>query len=301
MTKNLDELKIPKTLIFGTTGFIGKYLFNFYKSFFPDIPSFSRKNSNFDLENLIFPSNDFLKEIKPTYAIISAAISKINICEEDTKKAYKINVTGTLKLIEFLTKNDITPIWFSSDYVFDGNVGSYSEESLTNPITEYGKQKEILEKEIPKITKGNHLIIRPGRVYSLNLDDKTIFSEIFSHLIEEKAYRAAKDQFFSLTYIEDLIRGIVKLQTMNARGIFHICAKEKINRYQLALIIADKLSLSMKNLFSIKLDDLEETFKRPKNTSMQNAKFYKSTNLEIRDINTILDLKKKEIYTSAYE
>ena len=285
------QAKIPKTIIFGSTGFIGKYLFDFYNSLYPDIPSFSRKNFNFDLENLIFPSNFFLKKTFPSYAIIPAAISKINICEKDSEKAYKINVIGTLKLIELLIKNNVTPIWFSSDYVFEGRQGSYTEESLTNPITEYGKQKEILEKEIPKITKGNYIIIRPGRVFSLNLEDKTIFSEIFSHLMHKKTYRAATDQFFSLTYIEDLIAGIVKLQLLKAKGIFNICSNEKISRYQLALFIADKLSLDKKNLFSIKLDDLNTNLKRPKDTSMKSTKFFQLTNFNIRDISSILDLK----------
>ncbi len=304
MNKKMDKnnlnstvVKPSKTIIFGTTGFIGKYLYKYYKSKHLDTISFSRNNPDFyfDLEKQHFPSSSFLKKTKASYAIISAAVSKINVCEKDKETTYKINVDGTLKIIELLTKNKIIPIWFSSDYVFDGKTGNYDENSKTNPLTEYGKQKEIVEKEIPKITNGNHIIIRPGRVYSTNLEDITIFSEIMNVLKNKTNYKAAIDQIFSLTYIDDLIIGIDKLQQLNAKGLFHICSSQSINRYYMISLLAKTFSLDNSFVKKISLDELNESFLRPKNTSMKSTKFLSLTNINIRNLDSILNLVKNNV------
>jgi len=292
LTMNKNALKkSSNVIIFGITGFIGKYLYNFYKEV---AFGFSRTDEDFyfDLEKMVFPTSSFLKKTQARHAIIPSAVSKINICENFKEKTYRTNVTGTIALIELLAKNNITPIWFSSDYVFDGTSGNYVESSPASPTTEYGKQKAIVEKEIPKITKGNYLIIRPGKVYSLNLEDKTIFFEIVNSLKQQKQYRAAIDQVFSLTYIEDLIIGISKLKELNAKGLFHICSSKSLNRHQVACLIAKACNLNLGFISSIKLEELNETFIRPKNTSMKSDKFLKLTDFDIRNLDCVLPLSK---------
>jgi len=289
-----NSLSKSKTIIFGTTGLIGSYLYNYYKKIDSKTYGFSRKNKDlyFDLEKMDFPSSSFLQKTKASYGLIPAGISKINVCENFKEKTYKTNVTGTLALVELLIKNNITPIWFSSDYVFDGINGNYNENSPTNPTTEYGRQKATLEKEIPKITNGNHLIIRPGKVYSSNLEDNTIYSEIVNSLKQKKQYRAAVDQIFSSTYIDDLVIGISKLQDLRATGIFHICSSKNLSRYEVVSLIANECNLDQSLITPIHLDELTPTFIRPKNTSIKSDKFLKLTNYNVRNLDSVLSLLK---------
>ena len=82
-----------------------------------------------------------LKRAEDIQALILVAVTKIDTCEEEKAMTRRVNVDGTLELIRQLVNEGIKPVFFSSDYVFDGDTGGYLDESPLNPINEYGHQK----------------------------------------------------------------------------------------------------------------------------------------------------------------
>ena len=67
-------------------------------------------------------------------------------CIKNKKRSKLLNVTKTKKIISYFIKKNIYFIFFSTEFVFDGNKGDYTELSKTNPINLYGKQKLMIEK-----------------------------------------------------------------------------------------------------------------------------------------------------------
>ena len=105
--------------------------------------------------------------------------------------------------------------------------------SSTNPTTEYGRQKEIVEKEIPKVTD-NYQIIRLSKTYGLNKGDGTLLDEIAKNLLSKKKMNLAKDQFFSPTYIKDVVQIIKNIQKQSTSKIVNVAAPIRISRYEVA-------------------------------------------------------------------
>jgi dTDP-4-dehydrorhamnose reductase len=201
-------------------------------------------------------------------ALIFAAITKIDRCEAEKDLTRKINVGGTLELIKQLVSEGIKPIFFSSDYVFDGISGNYADDAPTNPITEYGRQKAEVEARIDEITKGNYLIVRLSKVFSLNKGDGSLLDEMASALANGDTIRAAYDQIFCPTLISDVISAVAYLQSKGITGIINVCSQESWSRYDLAVLLAEKMGIERSRISKVSLDEIGFKANRPKNTSM---------------------------------
>lgn len=258
---------MKKTLVIGARGFIGKHFVDLYRRFYPDLITTDR--SLLDLAN---PSIDHLPLEEYTDALIAAAIPRLMACEQSPEYTFRCNVEGTLQLAGALAQKGIKPILFSTDYVFDGVEGEYSEESALNPLNEYGRQKARLEEKIRDACGDNYLLIRPGKVFGLKKGDKTLLDEMASSLNGGSTVRAAYDQVFCPIFINDLLQSIVTLQNLNCTGVFNICGLERWSRYDLALEVARALSVPSNLVHQISLEDLKEPFLRPKCTTMRTDK-----------------------------
>lgn len=281
------SLPPPKTLVIGGRGFIGRHFLSAYRRFYPETKGTHYKASEdlglFDLRN---PNLNFLElnEEGYKYAMIAAACSKIAACERDQLNTYAFNVEGVLHVAAQCSKYGITPIVFSSDYVFDGNGMLYSEESATAALNEYGRQKIILENKLKEVTSGNYLLLRLSKIYGCMKGDGSLFDEMASSLFHKKAIRAATDQVFSPLMIEDMIRAVFALQNNRVTGLFNICGDEVWSRYELAVKMAQMLNTPLQLVEKIRLDDLNEFFKRPKCTAMSCRKLIENTSIKITPV-----------------
>lgn len=102
----------------------------------------------------------------PDLVVHTAGISSLQECEANKATAYKTNVVGTSNIIEAVLccKSNPKLVFLSSDYVFEGNSGSYIESSERLPKTFYGETKRQSEDDILARVE-NHLIVRTSNVY----------------------------------------------------------------------------------------------------------------------------------------
>jgi dTDP-4-dehydrorhamnose reductase len=270
MTCDLDSTAIPgKTFVFGCTGFVGKALLDALRVLYPDTHGSSSKNTgNYHFVDFREPdiSHLNLAEHGYTSAVICSAITRVEQCEKDPDNSSKINVYGTLEIISQLKKQGIKPVFLSSDYVFDGITGNYSDMSVVNPVNLYGKQKAAVESAIPSLCGDNYLIIRLSKLYSF--ESYSFLHPMIYNLLIGKQISAAYDQIFSPTLIDDVIRVLFLLLQDNYSGIFNVCAPDALSRYDIAMQIVQACNVSTDLVHKISIDDIGEPFRRPHNTSM---------------------------------
>jgi len=278
---------MKKTLVIGKRSFLGNHYIKHAKDANRLVLTTDNKDPSdpwfLDLRN---PSIDNfpVNEEEIDYCIIAAAKTNISYCERNPTESYACNVSGPLELAIQLRKKNITPIFFSSDYVFDGIHGEYEEDSPLNPITEYGRQKAELEKLIPEICGKDYLILRLSKLYGTTKGDKSLLDEMLQLLSENKKIRAAYDQCFCPININDVIRILFYLQAYQKRGLYNICGDIPYSRYELAKIVVQKAKSSIDEIEKISLEDLRENFPRPKCTTMSPKKVLQETNISLTPI-----------------
>ena len=160
----------------------------------------------FDISKMKINSLKFIDSID--YAVIMSAVnSNVNDTNKHLSKTLKINLNKTKKLLEDCLKYGLTPVYISSDGVFDGKKGNYKENDVLNSLNHYGKIKKEIEKFITK-KFNNYLIIRVSKVFSLQKNDKTLITSIFNAMKKKRKVFFSDDQFFSPIYVYDLCKYI---------------------------------------------------------------------------------------------
>jgi dTDP-4-dehydrorhamnose reductase len=193
----------------------------------------------------------------PDVVIHTAAIKNADLCEENRELAWKTNVEGTKNLVEVCKKYGIKFVYISSDYVFDGGNGPYSELSKPSPSNFYGITK--LEGErIVKEELIDYIIIRPTILYGYG-DRDTFVSQVRKRIAGGEILEADNriEKYPLLT--SDVAILIQKLLERDETGVFHIAGKDRVTRYEWASRIAATFELDGNRIKPIK-----EQYKAPK-------------------------------------
>lgn len=260
-----------KTAIIGASGYIGAHLFRKYRDTFPDCigTGFSRAGKDLISFDLCHPNLAALRleETGHQAVIIASAMPNIAWCESHPQESYQLNVQGTLELVKQLAKTSLSTYFLSSDYVFNGETGNYSDSEPTSPITEYGRQKAEVEREIPNLTD-NYTILRLSKIYGTAWKDGTLMDSLASALIQKQKITVATDQFFSPTHVDDVVSMLLFIQQSQAKGLFNLCHSNQYSRYQIANMLAEKLGVPSSLLQTSKLHAIPSMENRPLNTSL---------------------------------
>jgi dTDP-4-dehydrorhamnose reductase len=207
------------------------------------------------------------------YVVLCGAVTDINKCTIEPEYTENINVTKTIELILKCKNYGVVPIYISSDYVFNGSTGNYSETSQLSPITVYGKQKATVE-EFIKNNLDQYFVFRLGRTYSVSLNERSLFAEIYKLLAFSKKVMAARDQYFNFTNVEYVAQIMCRfiLTGNTSYGLYNLAKQNSLSRYQLALNMASLFSFDKALIQPIQLNDLSLPERRPLNTTLDCSK-----------------------------
>ena len=128
---------MKKILFTGGTGRFAKIFKLKKNNYIIDYPS----KKKFNIENFSSIKNYILKN-KPDYLIHCAALSRpMKIHEKDISKSISINIIGTSNIVNICSQLNIKLIYFSTNYVYPGTKGNYSENDPVLPINNYAISK----------------------------------------------------------------------------------------------------------------------------------------------------------------
>jgi dTDP-4-dehydrorhamnose reductase len=251
-----------KILILGASGMIGSniYKFFFLKKKFELYGTYCTKTlNNHQKKNIknrliffdISTSNLglLINKTNPNVIINCIGITKKLINKFPVKKVFVVNSSFVNKLKKKCNKNNIKLIQISTDCVFDGKKGNYSEYSKPNATDVYGISK--LKSEF--ISK-KHLLIRTSTIGN---EIRTKHGLLEWFLKKKLPCYGFCNAFFSgvtcLKFAEILFLIIKNLNKFN--GIFHISGP-KISKYELLLKIKKiyKKKIPIFKDYSFKID-----------------------------------------------
>lgn len=212
-----------------------------------------------------------LSEFRPTLVSVPAANPFVDYCEMHPEETRQVNVDGTLNVARACRALGARMIFYSSDYVFDGVKGVYTEEDVVCPINEYGRQKAAAEAGVMAQDPRN-LVLRTSGAYGWQWEPKNFVLQIRKNLSEGKSMRVAADIRYNPTYVENLAQITVALAEAGACGIFHAVGAEEIVRHEFAVRVARAFGLDSGLLKPVPAAELGSPTPRPKESSLRTDK-----------------------------
>lgn len=201
----------------------------------------------------------------PDIVINAAAYTNVDGCEDNKELAWNINVNGVKYLVEGCRVVDAKLIQLSTDFIFDGVNGPYSEIDKPNPISYYGRTKLGSENEI-KIGGIPFTIIRTNVIYGTQKGIKKDFVQwVVENLKNEKQINVVTDQMNNPAFVNDLADGIILTIDKKKTGIYNLGGIELISRCDFAAKIAEVFDLDKNLINPILTSQLKQKAKRPLN------------------------------------
>ncbi len=194
----------------------------------------------------------FLKEVAPAAVFVSAAIANVAVCEAEPERTWKANVEDMMAFSEMC--GPVPLIYFSSEYVFDGLRGPYTESAATNPLSEYGRQKVAVENYL--VHRSQTLIIRTMHVFGKELHGKNFVCRLITALREDRPFFASTDQFSRPTYNPQLARAAVTLMSEGINGVVHLAGVDTMSRYSFARLVARVFGLKEELVIGMRTSEL---------------------------------------------
>lgn len=255
-----------RILIIGASGFVGGTLFHDFAESHEVFGTYCHTPQShlhlLDITNKASVER-LLSTLNPEVVVQPAAQPWVDFCEQQPEESYKINVQGAMNIIDWCAAHQKRYVFLSTDYVFDGKEGPYSEDALCNPLNVYGKHKLLVEEAIKKTLGNLGLIIRTTTVYGWEAAGKNFVQKFIKALTEGKEFVVPHDQFATPTYVGDLSRAILALIEAQKSGIYHAAGPEYLSRLEFSEIVADIFSLPRSLIKGISTKELQQAAQRP--------------------------------------
>lgn len=272
-----------RLLITGSNGLLGQKIVKQCLAKGIDFLATSKgDNRNQDCPNVKFLSLDISNplEVKkvfdfyyPTHVIHTAAITNVDYCEDHQDECQSVNVDATRYLVQASNTYKTHFQLLSTDFVFDGKKGNYTETDEVNPLSVYAASKVEGEKIVQEEAE-NWSIARTIIVYGEgnNLSRSNIILWAREALKSGNPLTIVDDQFRAPTWADDLAWGCLAIVLKNKQGIFHLSGPETMSIIDLVYRVADFYELPKDQVTPSKSTDLNQAAQRPPKTGFDLSK-----------------------------
>lgn len=208
-----------------------------------------------------------IEKTLPDAVIHGAAMTNVDQCESEKEACWSQNVTAVQYIAEVCHKHDIFLCHVSTDFIFDGASGPYTEEGEANPLSFYGWSKYAAEKLVQH-SGIRWAIARTVLVYGIAYDmsRSNIILWVKKSLEEGKNIKVVTDQWRTPTLAEDLAMGCYLIADQEAAGIFNISGKDLLTPYEMAIMTADYFELDKSLIAQADSSTFSQPAKRPART-----------------------------------
>jgi len=292
-----------RILVIGSNGMLGQSvvsLFNVNDIYEVHLASFEPESFFNDLPYTTINIGS-KKEVKklllnfyPDYVINLAAFTNVDKCETERELCWNVNVNAIEYLAKYCVPANSHLIQISSDYVFDGHNGPYSESDLPNPISYYGRSKLAGENIIKKFDIPS-TIIRTNVLFGTTKYGRPDFVKwVVDSLRSNSPIRIVRDQINNPTFLSDIAVVIKNICDNSKSGLYHIGGSELLDRFEFTKRISQHFNLDFNLVKPILTKELNQPAPRPLKSGLINLKSETELNYKPRSLNECFYLMDKE-------
>jgi dTDP-4-dehydrorhamnose reductase len=210
-----------------------------------------------------------LRRFSPQAILHAGAMTDVDGCERDSLGAWRANVCGTATAARACRDLGARLVAVSTDYVFDGEAGPYSEDDPPNPRGVYARSKRCGE-EAALLLAPDCAVARVAVVYSGLPGAKSTFAtQVVEKLSRGEPVKAFSDQFVSPTLAENAAAMTLELLLeTDYRGVLHTSGSTVLDRLEFARRIAARFGLAGE-IVPVRMADAKLPAPRPQRAGLR--------------------------------
>jgi dTDP-4-dehydrorhamnose reductase len=180
-----------------------------------------------------------ISDHQPHLVVHCAAMANVDACEKQPDQAMRINAEVPGELAAICREKNIKLVYISTDAVFDGLRGDYSEEDAANPLSVYASSKLAGEKNV--LRNYPQALIARVNFYGFSLRGSRSLAEFFlERLSTGQPVNGFVDVMFCPLYVVALIEILMQMVSKDLSGLYHVVSPESLSKYSFGVSIARK-------------------------------------------------------------
>lgn len=261
-----------KALVIGAPGLVGKALVRSLQARGAEVLGTYRSRPSDGMVGLDVTDSDAVRSViqryRPTVVFLTAALTAVDYCEDHRDEAWRTNVQGPAAVAREAGRVGARLVLYSTEYVFDGVAGPYSEDDPQHPLGEYAQSKAAGEEAI-RAALADHLILRTTVVFGWDPTSLNFAMQVWKRLSAREAMRVPSDQWSNPTLADFLADASVRLVEREVRGVVNVVGRDRVPRTEFAVRLARRLGLDPTLIEPVTTAALNQVAPRPLNAGLR--------------------------------
>jgi dTDP-4-dehydrorhamnose reductase len=212
----------------------------------------------------------FLEAERPGLIVHLAALTNVDWCEEHAEAAFAINAGVSGQLAALAAQRGIRFVYMSTDSVFDGERGGYTEADAPHPLNVYAASKLAGEQQVLQAHPAA-LVVR-SNIFGWNAQAKAGLAEwILAQLRAGQIVPGFTDVVFAPLLVTTLAELMLELAATGASGIWHLASAAAVSKFEFACALARAFELPVERVQAVSSSSVAQRARRPRSTWLDAA------------------------------
>ncbi|MBI5566315.1 MAG: SDR family oxidoreductase [Chloroflexi bacterium] len=211
-----------------------------------------------------------LARLQPDWIFYPAGLSWVDLCERESERCFAENVYWPVAVATLAAQHGTGFVYFSSEYVFDGEAGPYDEQAAPRPLSVYGRSKLAAEHELVNVNSSVTLV-RTTVVYGPEFQQKNFVYQLIAKTRRGEPLLVPNDQISTPTYNLDLAAASIECAERRVTGAINLVGPDRLDRYDFARAACRVFGLDEQLIVPRSTADLNQLAPRPLNAGLINA------------------------------
>jgi dTDP-4-dehydrorhamnose reductase len=228
-----------------------------------------------------------LDEARPDWVIHCAALADVDACEKQPDAAREVNALLPGRIASACV-NRARLVYISTDAVFDGIRGGYTEEDTPNPLSIYARTK--LDGESAVLKADPSAIVARINIFGWSIFGKRSLAEWFFYNLQAGLpVKGFTDVFITTQLTTDLAGILLEMLSAGLSGLYHVAGADCGSKYDFARQIARRLGADEQLVTPVSVDDFGLKAARSKNLCLNTNKLFRVIHSPLPRLSTGLD------------
>jgi dTDP-4-dehydrorhamnose reductase len=239
-----------------------------------------------------------LDQARPDWVINCAALAGVDACEVEPDRAEQLNVELPRKLAENVARGGARLVHISTDAVFDGTRGEYTEEDLPNPLSVYARTKLAGERAVAE--SDPQAVIARVNLFGWSLSGTRSLAEwFFNNLAAGVQMKGFTDVYFCPLLANHLAQVLLEMLAAGLSGLYHVVASDCTSKYDFGIELGRRFGFPDELISPASIEEGGLRAARSPNLTLRNDRLVRALGRPIPSLSTGLD-RFYQLYQQGY-